>query len=103
MRRPSSSGGLLEELLLNDRASVSSIASRTGFPTWKVSRLLKRLELGGLVKLEVEVRRVRGRPRKFYSLTGQGVTLASLLAGDGYVAECRALKSDQLTGGEGNE
>ncbi len=52
--------------------SQTDLCLATGLPSWKISRLLKRAELRGLVSVKVEDRRVPGRPRKFYELTADG-------------------------------
>lgn len=45
----------------------------TGLPSWKISRLMKRLELLRLVEVEEELRFTRGRPRRLCRLTSSGI------------------------------
>ena len=65
----------LEGKLLRGRPSQTDLYLATGLPSWKISRLLKRAELRGLVSVEVEDRKILGRPRKFYNLTAEGKRL----------------------------
>ncbi len=69
--RSRSEGLVAEELIGNGRLCVTDISTRVHLPTWAVSRVLKRLEIRGCVSCEVEDRRKRGRPRKFYSFAVQ--------------------------------
>lgn len=68
---------ICREINENGSSSVTKLSRRTDFPTWKVSRILKRLEIRGLVRYEVEDRDERGRPRKFYELEPEASTLLS--------------------------
>jgi hypothetical protein len=63
---------VVRELRRNERTCQSDLCSATGLPSWKVSRLMNRFELLGLVRAERELRFRRGRPRKFYELTPKG-------------------------------
>jgi len=60
------------ELLSNGWISQTDLCLATGLP-WKISRLLKRFELLGLVEVEKEPRFTRGRPRKLCKLTASGI------------------------------
>ena len=66
-----SEGLVAEELIGNGRLCVMDISILTHIPTWAVSRALKRLEIRGYVRCEVEDRRTRGRPKKFYTFVDQ--------------------------------
>lgn len=68
-------------LLLNDWVSQTYLCSATGLPPWKISRLVKRLELLGFVKVEKEIRFARGRPRKLCKLTASGIKYFNDLLG----------------------
>lgn len=61
------------ELLSNSRASQTDLCLSTGLPYWKISRLLKRFEIFGFIKVELEPRFIRGRPRKLCKLTASGI------------------------------
>ena len=61
------------ELLSNGRISQTDLCLATGLPSWKISRLMKRLELLGLIEVEEELRFTRGRPRKLCRLTPRGI------------------------------
>jgi len=61
------------ELLSNGRISQTDLCLATGLPSWKISRLFKRLELLGFVEVEKEPRFTRGRPRKLGKLTARGI------------------------------
>lgn len=61
------------ELLSSEGISQTDICLATGLPSWKISRLLKRFELLGFVKIEREPRLTRGRPRKLCKLTASGI------------------------------
>ena len=61
------------ELLSNGWISQTDLCLATGLPSWKISRLLKRLELLKLIEVEKEPRFTRGRPRKLCKLTASGI------------------------------
>jgi len=61
------------ELLSSEGISQTDLCLATGLPSWKISRLLKRFELLGFVKIEREPRFTRGRPRKLCRLTPSGI------------------------------
>ena len=61
------------ELLSNYRVSQTDLCLATGLPSWKISRLFKRFELFGFIKVEREPRFIRGRPRKLGRLTASGI------------------------------
>jgi len=61
------------ELLSNGGFSQTHLCLATGLPSWKISRLLKRLELMGFVDVAQELRFSRGRPRKLCKLTASGI------------------------------
>ncbi len=61
------------ELLSNGRISQTDLCLSTGLPSWKISRLFKRFELLGFIKVELEPRFIRGRPRKLCKLTASGI------------------------------
>ncbi|MQY68179.1 MAG: hypothetical protein GH150_02175 [Hadesarchaea archaeon] len=61
------------ELLSNGMVSQTDICLSTGLPSWKISRLFKRFELLGFIKVEREPRFIRGRPRKLCKLTSSGI------------------------------
>ncbi len=61
-----------KQLLSNGRISQTDLCLATGFP-WKISRLFKRLEILGFIKVEKEPRFSRGRPRKLAKLTARGI------------------------------
>ena len=61
------------ELLSNSRVSQTDLCLSTGLPSWKISRLFKRFELLGFIKVELEPRFIRGRPRKLCKLTTSGI------------------------------
>lgn len=61
------------ELLSNGRVSQTELCLATGLPSWKISRLFKRFELLGFIKVEQEPRFIRGRPRKLCKLTASGI------------------------------
>ena len=91
------------ELLSNGRVSQTDLCLATGLPSWKISRLFKRLELLGFIKVEKEPRFTRGRPRKLGKLTTSGIEYFTGLlreAGDGGNAESRAPRQP-ITTGEG--
>lgn len=60
-------------LFSNDGISQTDLCLATGFPPWKISRLVKRLEILGFVEVEPEPRLNRGRPRRLCKLTTRGV------------------------------
>ena len=60
------------ELLSNGWISQTDLCLATGLPSWKISRLLKRFELFGLVEIKKELRFTRGRPRKLCEFTTSG-------------------------------
>ncbi|MBA7705222.1 hypothetical protein ES703_114046 [subsurface metagenome] len=62
-----------KQLLSNGRISQTDLCLATGFPSWKISRLFKRLEILGFIKVEKEPRFSRGRPRKLAKLTARGI------------------------------
>jgi len=61
------------ELLSNGGVSQTDLCLSTGLPSWKISRLFKRFELLGFIKVEREPRFIRGRPRKLCKLTASGI------------------------------
>ncbi len=67
------------ELRRNERTCQSDLCLATGLPSWKISRLMNRFELLGLVRAKRELRFSRGRPRKFYSLTPKGLKFLSVI------------------------
>jgi len=69
------------ELLSNGGFSQTDLCLATGLPSWKISRLLKRLELLGFVEVEKELRFTRGRPRKLCKLTASGIEYFTGLRG----------------------
>jgi len=69
------------ELLSNGGFSQTDLCLATGLPSWKISRLLKRLELLGFVEVEQELRFRRGRPRKLCKLTASGIEYFTGLRG----------------------
>ena len=62
-----------KQLLSNDRVSQTDLCLATGLPSWKISRLFKRLEILGFIEVEKEPRFSRGRPRKLGKLTASGI------------------------------
>ncbi len=60
-------------LLSNGKVSQTDLYLATGFPSWKISRLSRRLEILGFIDVENEPRFTRGRPRKFCRLTSSGI------------------------------
>ena len=70
------------ELLSNGRISQIDLRLTTGLPSWKISRLFKRLELLGFVEVEKEPRFTRGRPRKLSKLTARGIEYFTGLLGE---------------------
>ena len=88
------------ELLSNGRVSQTDLYLATGLPSWKISRLLKRLEILGLIEVEKEFRFTRGRPRKLCKLTTSGIEhFTGLLreAGDEGNAQSRASQQSVTT------
>jgi DNA-binding MarR family transcriptional regulator len=82
------------ELLSHGWTTQAELCLCTGLPSWKISRLFKRFELLGFIKVKQEPRFTRGRPRKLCRLTASGIEyFTSLLreARDGGDAESRAL------------
>ena len=61
------------EFLSNGWITQTDLCLATGLPSWKISRLFKRFELLGFIKVEREVRFIRGRPRKLCKLTASGI------------------------------
>ncbi len=61
------------EFLSNGWISQTDLCLATGLPSWKISRLFKRLELLGFIEVEKEPRFTRRRPRKLYKLTENGI------------------------------
>ena len=62
-----------KELLSNGRISQTDLCLATGLPSWKISRLFKRLEILGFIEVEKEPRFSRGKPRKLGKLTMSGI------------------------------
>jgi len=60
-------------LLSNGRVSQTDLYLTTGLPSWKISRLFRRLEILGFIEVEKEPRFTRGRPRKLCRLTASGI------------------------------
>ena len=73
------------ELLSRNGESVTQtdFCLATGLLPWKISRLLKRLEILGLVEVEREPRFTRGRPKKLYKLSASGTDHFTGLVWDG--------------------
>jgi hypothetical protein len=71
MERPIHALG--RRLLPNSMVNQTDLCLTTGLPSWKISRLFKRLEVLGFVKVELEPRFIRGRPKKLYKLTENGI------------------------------
>ena len=69
------------ELLSNDKLNQTDLCLATGLPPWKISRLVKRLEILGFAEVEREPRFTRGRPRKLCKLTSSGIDYFSNLLG----------------------
>jgi len=89
-----------KQLLLNDRVSQTDLCLATGLPSWKISRLFKRLEILGFIEVEKEPRFSRGRPRKLAKLTARGIEyFAGLLreADEGGNAQSRASRQPVAT------
>jgi len=81
------------EFLSNGKVSQTAICLSTGLPSWKISRLFKRLEILGFIEVEKEPRFSRGRPRKLCRLTASGIEYFTGMlrgAGDGGNAESHA-------------
>jgi len=93
-----------KQLLLNNSVSQTDLCLSTGLPSWKISRLFKRLEILGFIEVEKEPRFSRGRPRKLARLTAKGVEyFAGLLmeADEGNNAQSHAARQSVATkGGE---
>lgn len=88
------------ELLSNGKVSQTELCLATGLPSWKISRLFKRFELLGFIKVELEPRFIRGRPRKLCKLTASGIMyFAGLLreVGDEGNAEGHAPRQPVIT------
>lgn len=93
------------ELLSNGGVSQTDLILTTGLPSWKISRIFKRLELLKFIEVEKEPRFTRGRPRKVGKLTQKGVEYFTSLLGevreeDG-AGSC-ASSAPAVRGGEGN-
>jgi len=86
------------ELLSNDRVNHTDLCLATRLPPWKISRLLKRLELLGFIKAEEEPRFTRGRPRKLYGLTGSGIEYFTGLLGEARDENNAGSRAPQLMG-----
>jgi predicted ArsR family transcriptional regulator len=71
MERPIRALG--RRLLSNSMVNQTDLCLATGLPSWKISRLFRRLEVLGFVKVELEPRFIRGRPKKLYKLTENGI------------------------------
>jgi predicted ArsR family transcriptional regulator len=69
------------ELLSNGGVSQAELVLATGLPSWKISRIFKRLELLKFIEVEKEPRFTRGRPRKVGRLTSEGVEYFTGLLG----------------------
>ena len=86
-------------LLSNDGFSQTDLCRITGAPPWKISRLVKRLEILGFVEVEREPRFTRGRPRKLCKLSTSGIDyFTSLLRSGEYrskAAPFREVSSDE--------
>ena len=78
------------ELLSDGKVSQTDLCLATGAPSWKISRLFKRLELLGFIEVEKEPRFTRGRPRKLCKLTENGIEYFKSLLG---ASESRASSS----------
>jgi DNA-binding MarR family transcriptional regulator len=70
------------ELLSNGGVSQAELVLATGLPSWKISRIFKRLELLKFIEVEKEPRFTRGRPRKVGRLTSEGVEYFRELLGE---------------------
>ena len=64
---------IARELSKSEGKSIYEFASLVQIPKWKVAHILNRLKKLGFVKITDEVKFSAGRPRKLYSLTGEGV------------------------------
>jgi predicted ArsR family transcriptional regulator len=62
------------ELLSNEWISQSALSSTLELPSWKISRMVKGLEIGGFVECVSEDRHIRGQPQRFCRLTQTGVS-----------------------------
>ena len=69
---------IARELRLGKPRSAEELAAATHVPRWKVARVLKRLESLGFTRSSQEVRFAVGRPRKFYTLTEDGIEFFKL-------------------------
>lgn len=69
---------IARELSLGKHRSADELASATRVPKWKVARVLKRLESLGFARSSREVRFAIGRPRKFYTITEDGIKFFKL-------------------------
>lgn len=91
-----------ELLSRNDgRATQIYLHRVTGLPPWKISRLLKRLEIFGFVDVEIEPRFTRGRPKKLYKLTANGIGYFTRLLGSD--ANSPELMNPRVTEGRWHE
>jgi len=87
-------------LLSNGRISQTDLYLTTGLPSWKISRLFRRLEILGFIEVEKEPRFTRGRPRKLCRLTASGIEYFTGMlreAGDGSNAESHASRQPVTT------
>jgi len=78
------------ELLSDGKVSQTDLCLATGPPSWKISRLFKRLELLGFIEVEKEPRFTWGRPQKLCKLTENGIEYFKGLLG---ASESRASSS----------